>query len=152
VIRVGVPKWKAVHAERVEAPREASTRSARTVLFEGLNANPSHGKDCVGARCGDRPPAWGLPVWCPSFGSWRAIVRSLHACRVSRIFYTWMFTQRSDCKPRLQATLRRNQCPEYPARSSLSRRFCGIHYVRPCKTTYSLDERGIECIELSNLT
>src|SRR3990167_5880557 len=30
----------------------------------------------------------------------------------------------------LQATSRRNQCPEYPARSSLSRRFCGIHHVR----------------------
>ena len=29
----------------------------------------------------------------------------------------------------LQATSRRNWCPEYPARSSLSRRFCGIHHV-----------------------
>lgn len=29
-----------------------------------------------------------------------------------------------------RATSRRNSCPEYPARSSSSRRFCGIHHVR----------------------
>ncbi len=34
----------------------------------------------------------------------------------------------------LQAASRRNQCPEYPARSSLCRRFCGIHYVRQMRT------------------
>ena len=76
----------------------------------------------------------GLPVWRPSFACSRAIVRSLQACRVSWIFYTWVFTQRSDCKPRLQATLRRNQCSEYPAWSSLSRRFCGLNYARPLST------------------
>ena len=31
----------------------------------------------------------------------------------------------------LQATSRRNQCPAYPARSSLSRSVCGMHHVRP---------------------
>ena len=32
-------------------------------------------------------------------------------------------------KPRLKATFRRFLCPDYPAATRISRRFCGIHYV-----------------------
>ena len=61
---------------------------------------------------------------------WQAIVCRIDACRVSRNFYTWTFEQAIPRKRMLQAPSRRNKCPEYPARSSLSRRFCGIHHVR----------------------
>lgn len=36
-----------------------------------------------------------------------------------------------DRHPKLQATFRRNQCPEYPASPSSSRRFCGLSCVGP---------------------
>lgn len=44
-------------------------------------------------------------------------------------FFTWTFEQVTPCKPMLQASFRRVQCPEYPAWSSLSRRFFWIHHV-----------------------
>ena len=34
---------------------------------------------------------------------------------------------RNSRKPKLQATLRRFSCPEYPAAPKISRRFCGLH-------------------------
>lgn len=61
----------------------------------------------------------------------QAIVCAIKPCRVSLNFYTLIFEQRNDCNPRRQATFRRNECPEYPAQSRISRRFCSLNCVRP---------------------
>lgn len=65
----------------------------------------------------------------PVPAGWQAIVCRVDACRVLQNFYTWTFGQAIPCKPLLQAASRRKPCPEYPAWSSLFRRFCGIHHV-----------------------
>ena len=39
-------------------------------------------------------------------------------------------------QPSLQSALRRQPCPEYPAACNSSRKFCGIHYVRPHKAQF----------------
>lgn len=65
-----------------------------------------------------------MPTYC------QAIVCCVDACQVWQKLYICFFEQYTDRKPKLQATSRRNQCPVCPARSNLSRRFCGIHHVR----------------------
>lgn len=45
----------------------------------------------------------------------------------------------------LQATSRRSECPEYPAQSSLSRRFCGIHQVGSARHELFRAHRLVPC-------
>ena len=47
---------------------------------------------------------------------------------MSEFLYLYKF-QVKPPKARLQATLRRNPCPVYPAAPRISRKFCGIKYV-----------------------
>ncbi len=78
---------------------------------------------------------------------WRAIGCRVDACRVSWNFYTWTFKQVVPCKPKLQATSRRNQCPEYPARSTLSRSFFGInHVIHSVDMTIDIPKQLESCI------
>ena len=48
---------------------------------------------------------------------------------LSEFLYLYRF-QVKPLQARPQATLRRNSCPDYPAAPRISRRFCGLHYVR----------------------
>lgn len=56
------------------------------------------------------------------------------------------------CKLVLQAASRRNRCLEYPAQSSLSRRFCSLNcaspHSPPCQTSQGLLRRSSRSIRL----
>lgn len=60
----------------------------------------------------------------------QAIVCVTKPYPVSRNFSTWIFEQHRNFKFRLQATIRRYRCPEYPVQSNLFHMSCGINHFR----------------------